>query len=135
MAAVTITLGGVELDPNLEWVERQSSQRVAQSEQITLGGGLNVLAAAIGPGVPITLQSGENRGFQRMTTAVVGAVRAMADEPGAVYELVITSAGPTVETYSVIFTGSRFEARPLITRIVPEVNDKFRVVIRLMIKE
>lgn len=135
MADVTITLGGVELDPDMRWLERQQSQRVAQSAQVTLGGGLNVLAAAIGLGIPITLESGEDFGF--LLTPVVGAVRDMANDPGAVYELEIVS-GSNVETYSVIFRHHEppaFDAQPLIPRVMPEVDDYFRATIKLITVE
>lgn len=132
MADVTITLGGVALDPDMRWVERQQSQRVAQSAQVTLGGGLNFLAAPIAVGIPITFESGEDYGF--LMTPAVGAVRAMADDAGAVYELVITGDGPT-ETYSVIFRHQEapaFDAAPLVPRVMPEVDDYYRATIKLI---
>lgn len=135
MADPTITLGGVQLDPDMHWIERKQSQRVAQSAQVTLGGGLNVLAAAIESGIPITLESGDDYGF--LKTPAVGAVRAMADDPGAVYELVITGDGPT-ETYSVIFRHHEppaFDAAPLIPRVMPEIDDYFRATIKLITVE
>jgi hypothetical protein len=135
MAEVTITLGGLELDPDLQWQERKQTQRVAQSAQATLGGSLNVLAVAISVGLPITLESGDDFGF--LTTDQVDQLRDMANDVGAVYELEIVS-GSNVEAYSVIFRHHEppaFDARPLIPRVIPEADDYFRASIKLITVE
>jgi hypothetical protein len=132
MADITLTLDAVTLDPDLRWVERQASQKVAQSVTPTIGGGVIVIAQEILAGQPITLESGEDFGF--LTTEQVDAVNALADQVGGIFVLEVTE-GSNVETYEVMFRhedGPAFAAVPLIPRIVPDPGDWFRVVIKLM---
>lgn len=129
---VTLTLEGIELNPDMRWAERQAAQGVAQSVTPTIGGGVIVIAQEITDGEPITLLSGED--FGMLTAAQVAAVKALAAEAGGVFLLQL-EYGSTVESYSVAFRHDdppAFDADPLIPRIVPDDGDLFRAQIKLM---
>lgn len=130
--AVTLTLGGIALDPNLIWPERRQSQRVAMSVQRTLGGGAVIRQTARQSGLPITLQSGPDHGF--LKTPAVEALKIMADVAGATYTLEVAD-GTDTEEYLVSFRSNErpaFEAVPLVQRLFPKPGDFFRVTIKLL---
>lgn len=91
-----ITLGGVALDDNMVWLERYFAQSIAQSVKTTLGGSPVIFAKRLRAGYKITLQATNEYGW--LPTSTVNQLKAMADEPGAVYSLQFGA-----QTISVVF--------------------------------
>lgn len=124
----TLILGGVPLNSQMVWTDRKVSQGVAQSVLTTLGGSPVVYSQALIRGQSITLESQDDRGW--LTTDQVNAIAALADQPGAQFELQINS-----QVFLVIFRHQEspaFQATPLIPRLNEGANDRHTATIKLM---
>ena len=88
-------LGSLALPDQIEWKDKRTSQQVAQSVKVTLGGTPIVYAQQLSAR-NIDLEA--NEGVCWLTEAEADAILAMAAVPGASYALTWNS-----ETYSVIF--------------------------------
>lgn len=123
-----IILGGVTLNKSMVWLERQASNKVAQSVRYTIGGRAVVFSNGIVNGHQITLQATEEYGW--LTKTQVDAIMALAAVPGAVYTLTFGS-----EVYSVMF---RHEEPPAVSmeafvpRIGHDSGDYFFGTIKLL---
>lgn len=123
-----ITLGGVTLDDNMEFLERYKSQGLAMSVRRTLGGKPILYLGQLTSGFPITLESTESSGW--MTKAVIVQLIALADVVGAVYELVHNGV-----SRQVVFDasdGPAVDMRPLIARTADADGDYFVGQIKLL---
>lgn len=125
----TLMLGGVELNAQMVWTDRKKSQKVAQSVIYTLGGAPVVYSQALLAGQNITLVAQEDRGWIR--GAVYDQLQAMADDPGAVFELQING-----QSYSVMFRHQEAPAldmEPLVPRLNETSRDIYTGTLKLMI--
>lgn len=91
-----ITLGGVDLNDSLQWIDRYSQQPVAQSTDRTLQGGLIVYSQTLTAGRPITLRATTDTGW--FTFGMVQALEALAAVAGTSYVFEFWG-----ETYNVRF--------------------------------
>ena len=82
---MAITLDGVTLNPNLQWIDRYEDTPIAQTAQRTLGGSLIVHSQGLTEGRPVTLQATEETGW--FTYAEVAALRARAKVVNGQYTL------------------------------------------------
>lgn len=86
---MTLILGGVTLDDNMQWIDRAAQLPVAQTEQRTVAGNLVTFAQGLTLGRPITLEANETLGWRNTTFAIVEAIEALARVAGASYSLQI----------------------------------------------
>ncbi|MBF0283587.1 MAG: hypothetical protein HQL51_03915 [Magnetococcales bacterium] len=106
---MVITLGGVELPRQIQWIDRDAWSPVAQSVERTLDGGQAIFAAGLQAGRPITLEA--DAGVAWITDEQRQAVLALAAQPGSVFQLAWGT-----EFYSVMFRhhdAPAVELRPL----------------------
>jgi len=128
MACLILTLGGVELNPNMVWRDRAITQGVAQRVIRTLAGGLVVFTQQLTAGAEVTLSATNDQGW--LTKVQVDQVRALAEIPGAQYTLSIGA-----ESLNVMFRHSdppAFDAALLIERLNPVPGDYYTVNIKLL---
>lgn len=89
-----ITLGGLALNNSLQWTNRYQSQRVAQSAERTLGGGIVLFSRALQQGDSIMLEATAETGWLNRT--MVDGLLLQAEADNQAYELVYHG-----ETYTV----------------------------------
>ena len=82
-----ILLGGVSLNDEIVWEDRDQSSQVAQTVKRTLGGKPIITSSSLLKGRPITLRATQDRGWLKKTT--VDALIDLANVPGGVYQLQI----------------------------------------------
>lgn len=82
---MTITLGGVSLPADLQWVDEFGWNPVAQTTERSLTGALLVQEAALSYGRPIIFQGGDNGAWIKRSDLV--ALKAKADQVGLVMAL------------------------------------------------
>ena len=129
MATDTLRLDGIELNPNMEWVDRHTSQGVAQASIRTLGGKLVTYSQTLDKGQSIILEATEDYGWLQLP--VVTALSALANIVGATYTL---EMGDT-EIYLVMFNHENAPAldmRAFIPRVTEGNNDYFKGKIKLI---
>ncbi len=116
------------LDPDLLWSDEDNWHPVQQNVQRTITGALDVQAAAMNKGRPITLEP-EDDSSAWMQSAVVVQLRNWAAVPGL--QLVLTLRN---ETRTVIFRhqDGGLEARPVVHYRDRVTTDWYLCVIRLM---
>lgn len=120
----------LELDPDLRWTDEDNWHPVQQSVVRTLTGALDIQAAAMVKGRPITLEpENDDSGWARMTSAVVVQLRNWAAVPGQTLTLTLRGVSHTV-----IFRhqDGGFEARPVVHYRDRLPGDFYLCVIRLM---
>ncbi len=125
---MAITLSDVTLRGGLVWTDRWADANVAQQVRRTLGGAPIIYTASLHKGIPITLESREDQGWQ--TLAVVEQLRALASVAGAQYLLDLGSI-----QHSVMFRHDdppAFDATPLIPRTLAEAGDYFTITLKLI---
>lgn len=125
---MAIYLSNIELRSGLVWTDRWSEANVAQSVVRTLGGNPVFYTASMSKGVPITLESREDQGWQ--TLAVVQQLQQLASVAGAQYLLDLGSI-----QHSVMFRHNdppAFDATPLIPRTLAEAGDYFTITLKLI---
>lgn len=133
MAAPTLTLGGIVMNPYMVWQDRHVSQSVVQTVARTIGGAVVVWAKAVAKGQSITLVANEDAGW--LTKAQTDAVEALSNQPGGIFTLDLNGT-----SFQVIFRhqdAPAFEATPFVPRLnegdIGSVNlDYFMATIRLM---
>lgn len=124
----TISLDGIELNHQMRWVERDQSQKVAQSSYRTIGGGLIVFSGPLTAGARITLTATEETGW--LQKSVVDQIKALADVPGATYVLQFHN-----DSYNVVFRHEESPAvdlNPLVYRINQGADDYYTGTIKLL---
>lgn len=125
---MAIFLGGIELSEHMVWSDRTSYSPVAQTMTRTLGGEAIIYTQALYKGAPITLEAQQDTGW--LTYAQVKSVMALAEVPGAEYQLSFYGS-----LYDVIFahhTGAAASFTPLSYRVVHDDTDYFIGVIQLI---
>lgn len=110
---MTLILGTVTLDDNMQWIDRAQQAPVAQSDQRTVAGNLVTFAQGLTLGRPITLEANEDQGW--ITFAEVLALEALAAVAGATYSLQIEAEFFAVQFRHVDPPAVDF--RPLISRL------------------
>ena len=63
MPVGSVVLGGVTLNPSLQWVDRIRYAEIAQEQLRTLGGSLVINSARLYKGQPITMEAQEDTGW------------------------------------------------------------------------
>ena len=113
-----ITLGGVDLNNSLQWVDRFDQTLVASTRRRTLGGNLVIFEQPLLAGANITLTATPDTGW--FTYEMVVAIKALADVPGATH--VFEFHG---ETYNVRFNyeGTPVQFTPLIPKNAGYANE------------
>jgi len=112
---MTLILGGVTLDDNMQWIDRAQQVPVAQTDSRTVAGNLVTFAQGLTLGRPITLEANENQGWRNTTFAIVQALEALAAVAGASYSLQIEAEFFVVQFRHVDPPAVDF--RPLISRL------------------
>lgn len=123
------TIGGVSINPSMEWTDQFSSQVVEQTTRRTLTGKLVIYSASLQKGQKVTLVSTEEYGW--LTRAQADALLALAEIPGVIYSMVRNG-----ETYNVVFRHDEppaIDLRPLIPRMSMESTDYLVGTIKLLI--
>lgn len=126
-APPTLNLGGVALNPEMVWQDRNSWQPVAQSVARTLGGKQITYSQSLIKGRPITLVASNDRGW--LDKDQVDLVQAIAEVPGSVYTFQYGA-----EVYQVQFRHQEspaFIAEAFVPRIEEQGTDYFTATIRL----
>lgn len=123
------TLDTVQLPRGLVWVDEFDWRPVQASTEYTLGGALVYDSATRLAGRPITLQASDDAGWLGMTRAVVQAVYALAEAPGAVYLLTLADG----RSFDVSFAPDNpFEARPVARPELPGPEHPYVTTLRLI---
>ena len=136
---MTITLGGITLPEDLQWVDEFTAWKVGQVIRPSLTGALIVQEAAMQAGRPVTLQTldeGGGRYAGACVLSVLEALRANEETAGAASRaLVLPTAGEGTRTLNVRWRrtdGPAIEARPLVQRWPAEPGDFYLITLRLI---
>ena len=124
---MSIILGGVTLNPNLLWVDRDNYSPVVQERARTVAGSQVLWTQAATDGRPITLAATADQGW--FTKAQKDAVMALGQTVGSIHVLTIG-----LLTFSVMFyhdDGDAMTFVPLIPRAVDLEGDYFTGQLRL----
>ena len=120
-------LNGIELPRGMLWVDEFDWSAVEKSVDRSITGALVIDAMARVEGRPITLQAVEDQGWIRRQTLL--AVKALAEEPGAEYALVLADGrGFTVQ----FAADSPVSARPISRPELPETTHPYVATLRLI---
>lgn len=125
---MAIMFSDVEMRSGLVWRDRWHAQEVSQTTLRTIGGLPVFYYAKLHKGVPVTLESLPDQGWQLYPT--VESLQSLAAVPGAQYLL---DFGPM--QFSVMFRhedAPAFEARPLLPRTVAGEEDHFLITMKLI---
>ena len=140
-----IRLGGVNLNPSMNWSDRYQSYQVAQSVNRTVGGRAIVFATPLRAGRKITFESTQDQGW--LQKDVLDVLMGMAGIVGATFLLevgvellsgeVLPVGSPPVniETYNVIFRHNEppaLEVNPHVPRPAHLSTDTFFGKIKLL---
>jgi hypothetical protein len=85
----TLRLGGIELNSQMVWSDRHTSQAVAQAVLRTLGGAPVVFSQQLVAGQSITLEARQDRGWIR--GSVLQELIALANVAGNIMELQVNT--------------------------------------------
>lgn len=116
-----ITLGGIELNPSLQWVNRDDSLSIAQTLRLTRGGGARIYQQRLFAGRPILLEANEETGW--FTNEMRESILELADTMDQTF--LFSFFG---EEYTVLFNHSEPPAvsfTKIIYRQVPDDEDWF----------
>ena len=130
---MVITLGGVSLNPSMNWSDRFQSYQVAQSVNRTVGGRAIIFATPLRAGRKITLESTQDSGWIDKTT--VDILMGMAAIVGATFLLEVGDDTATLETYNVIFRHNEppaLDINPHVPRPAHEATDTLFGKIKLL---
>ncbi len=121
-----VTLGGVDLPDDINWIDEFNFQPVSQSVTRTIAGNLVQFNQALVLGRPITLEAIEDEGW--LTKDQVDSIQSLASTPGGTFTLAIGA-----QSFTVTFRHDEgaFEPSPFLSRIDPASGDFFRAIIRL----
>lgn len=125
---MAITLGGVTLNPSLQWVDRWRYTSIAQSQLRTLGGSLVAVSARLYEGIPVTLEASTDTGW--LQKSVVDSLLTMADSLGSTYSLDFHGTVMTVMFDHASSPAVNF--RPLLFKEPQEATDYFIGTIKLL---
>lgn len=117
----SITLGGIDLNPSLQWSDRWRYTSIAQEQLRTLGGSLVVNSARLYEGIKVTLVADTSTGW--FTKPMVDSMLLLADGLASTYTLDFHG---TVMTVAFDHTQSPVvQMRPLLYKEPQEVTDYF----------
>lgn len=122
-----IVLGGITLNPSLQWINKEQYTPVVQEIKETLGGSIVVYAKVLGKGRPIILEATDEEGW--FTYQMVTSLQALANDPDGTYTLNFHGTN-----YTVMFDnsqGSSLEFTKLQPRAVSLNTDYYSGVIKL----
>lgn len=121
-----VTLGGIDLPDDINWIDEFQFQPVGQSITRTIAGNHVEFNQALVQGRPITLEATDTEGW--LTKSQVDSLQSLAGNPGATYTLDIGA-----KSFTVAFRQDEgaFEPSPLLSRIDPDAGDFFTAIIRL----
>lgn len=141
-----IRLGGIDLNPSMQWEDRYQSSQVAQTVNRTVGGRAVVYATPLKAGRKITLKSTQDTGWIKKSTADL--LLGMANTVGATFLLELGEDNPpngldstgnpyisNLETYYVMFRHNEppaLELNPLVNRAVHSDEDYLYGTIKLL---
>ncbi|MEE8114515.1 MAG: hypothetical protein V3T23_09170, partial [Nitrososphaerales archaeon] len=89
-----VTLGGVDLPDDINWIDEFNFQPVSQSVTRTIAGNLVQFNQALVLGRPITLEAIEDEGW--LTKDQVDSIQSLASTPGGTFTLAIGAQSFTV---------------------------------------
>ena len=126
---MSITLDDITLPVDLHWQDEFDWTPVAQETGYLLSGSLEIQAATMQAGRPITLTGDESRAWATRTTVL--ALQAKAATAGATMTLTLNDA----REFTVAFRrgdGQPVEARPIVPYNTPAAGDYYAITLRLM---
>lgn len=123
----TVSIGGVILNPSLQWPKQRSTTSIAQVITRTVGGKLVVFQQALHAGVEIDLEATEDTGW--LTYDMVRDLLALA-ATAQPYTLVYRDV--TLEVIFRYTSGAAVDMEPLLPRAIPLDTDPFTGTIRLL---
>lgn len=82
---MSVTLGGVTLNPSIQWTNRQEFNRMAQGVKTTLGGGGVAYQQRLYKNLPIKLTATADTGW--LTQAMIDSLDALALMTGVLHVL------------------------------------------------
>ena len=125
---MAISLGGLDLNPNLIWIDQYNYSPINHVEERTLDGHLFINTSENISGKPITLESTIDQGW--FTYQMINTLGNMSRNINGIYSLIINDFNA-----SVMFRHSDKPALnviPLIPRLVYKVDDYFYGTIKLI---
>ena len=130
-----IRIGGLDLNPSMNWTDRFQSYQVAQTVNRTVGGKAVVFATPLQAGRKITLESTQEQGW--LTLAMVEDLVAMSATIGSsfLFECGDETVLGGIETQNVIFRHNEppaLEITPIINRPTHETTDMFYGKVKLL---
>ena len=128
-----IRLGGLDLNPSMNWSDRFQSYQVAQTVSRTVGGRSVVFSSPLQAGRKITLESTQEQGW--LTLAMVEDLMVMSSITGSSFLFECGDETGTPEAINVIFRHNEppaLEISPIINRPVHETTDMFFGKIKLL---
>ena len=124
----SITIGGIDLNPSLQWTDRWRYSSIAQEQLRTLGGSLVVNSARLYEGLSVTLEADTSTGW--FTKTQVESMLTLADGLTSTYTLDFHGVVMTVafdHTKSPVV-----QMRPLLFKEPQEVTDYFIGTLKLI---
>ena len=128
-----IRLGGLDLNPSLNWVDRYQSYQVAQTVNRTVGGKAVVFATPLRAGRKITLESTQEHGW--LTKEMVELLMGMAATVGSSFLFECGEDGGAIESVNTIFRHNEppaLEITPIVHRANHSSTDMFYGKIKLL---
>lgn len=128
-----ISLGGVNLNPSMNWKDRFQSFQVAQSVNRTVGGRAIVFATPLRAGRKITFEATQESGW--LSESTVQLLMGMAATVGGTFSLKVGDTTGNVESFDVIFRHNEppaLELSPIINRPLHDSTDYFIGTIKLL---
>lgn len=128
MPVGSIVLGGLSLNPSLQWVDRIRYADIAQEQLRTLGGSLVINSARLYKGRQVTLEAQEETGW--LTKSMVSSLLTLADGLASIYTLDFHG-----EVVSVVFdhvSAPVVDMRPLLYKEPQANTDYFIGTIKLI---
>jgi len=133
-----MTLDGIELSDDLQWVDELLPWSILQSERATLAGTQVIERGELQSGRPITLQS-QADGSKYGGVATRAVVRQLLDLHAAASPtpmvLVVPDEVTGTRTFNVHWRhadGAPIEVEPLVHRVPPDPADLYTLTLRLM---
>ena len=129
-----IKLGGVVLNPSMNWKDRFQSYQVAQSVNRTVGGRAIVFATPLRAGRKITLESTQDSGWLDYNTLKILSDMAASVGGTFLFEIGDETSG-NIEQFNVIFRHNEppaLDMQPIVNRPLHDATDYFHGSIKLL---
>lgn len=124
-----ITLDGLDLTPDLLWIDEYTWTPISQQEDVMSDGAVVVQAETQQTGRSISLLGGDTYGYVKKS--VVDLLQAKAEDPGKLMQLVLNDG----RTFQVVFTDSRFTASTVCDNNNPDSEFLYTISLYLMVLE